>query len=102
MCGYICTILFRHSVQTQFGCGSPHKGKSGVIPVLAIILSRYWRTSAGNRSPRATPSLAIRLCCDNRCTHALFLDLVTTGGAESILVETAAQSSPPGAVANLF
>jgi len=52
--------IIRHSVQPPFGSGSPLKGKSGVIPVLAIILSRYWRTSAGNRSPKATPSMPIK------------------------------------------
>jgi hypothetical protein len=35
--------------------GRPHKGKSGVIPILAIIL---WRTLAGNSSPLAMPSMS--------------------------------------------
>jgi hypothetical protein len=59
--------------------GRPHKGKSGVIPVLAIILSRYWRTSAGNRSPKATPSMPSDCARADHRTQALFVDLVTAG-----------------------
>src|SRR5262245_50095413 len=74
-CAYYSDIVYN----IRSALGRPHKGKCGVIPVLAIILSRYWRTLAGNRSPKATPSMPSDCARANHRTQARFVDLITAG-----------------------